>query len=107
MDTQEYVKELRELYKSAKERGDIATAFEILRELGDYEHDPCGVEDFRKQAEEATGLFKLKEKPQCKCDKPDVKIQTSTFTNPISFRLPEGTQFWKCCNCGKVLGIVD
>ena len=53
MTDEEYIKELKYLYEQAKSKGETETAFNIL---GTLKHegidDPCGVDNFRKQAEE-------------------------------------------------------
>lgn len=52
MTREEYIKELDELYVLAKNKGDIALTFSILERLREETGDPCGVDDFRKQADE-------------------------------------------------------
>ena len=52
MEKDKYVKELTELYQAAKGKGDIMQAYTILKELKEYDADPCGVDEFRKQSDE-------------------------------------------------------
>jgi len=57
MTNDEHIKELRELYGMAKTQGNIFLAWNILTrihsiESGAMDPDPCGVADFRKQADE-------------------------------------------------------
>jgi len=48
----DYIKELKELYKLAKDKGNIPVAIEILTRLRDDTDDPCGVQELRKQADD-------------------------------------------------------
>ena len=52
MEIAKYVKELMELYQASKQKGDIMQAYIILKELKEYDADPCGVDEFRKQSDE-------------------------------------------------------
>jgi hypothetical protein len=52
MTNEEYIKELKELYAQAKKADQNSVAHELLQEIRDLEDDPCGVEDFRKQADD-------------------------------------------------------
>ena len=52
MTNEEYIKELEELYKQAKESNQNSVAHDLLEELRNLTGDPCGVEDFKKQADD-------------------------------------------------------
>ena len=61
MTKDEYIKELKELYDLAKTKGQIELAFWIINRINIVEsttqlplpeEDPCGVDNFRKQADE-------------------------------------------------------
>ena len=64
MNQEEHIKELRELYDKAKKQENVFLAFTILTRINAIElqppllppddTDPCGVEAFRKQADEKT-----------------------------------------------------
>ena len=53
MEKAKYIKELMELYQASKQKGDIMQAYIILKELKEYYADPCGVDEFRKQANDS------------------------------------------------------
>ena len=62
MTNDEHIKELKELYTMAKKQENVFLAWNILTRINAIEsppqplppEDPCGVDEFRKQADEKT-----------------------------------------------------